>query len=646
MNTQELLEKLAKAKAAYESEEDPELKAKFKNKMNLFEKQIAEAETTVAQKEEVVEVKEEKKIDGVEEKLNKLKKLIEDEDDPQLRATYQKKIDALSGKITEVKEQIKEEKQELKEQKQEVKEAVKEAKSPEKPVRTKAIKKVKEVKEVREEVVKAKKKRSKELDSIMDDLNRAISRSRKLSEKYQNVDGDLKTVGGRPVDLKRDASRKAKPFGWRFKGKDDYRVPTLAQRRRNPDAVDYEARPNRADVKRKGKILLEDGGEIGTEWKLFPNNRYYRKFIIPKSDSSGYREITEYGVTESMDEMDNSYEIIISVTEKGKDYFENNYKGKYAKGGAVGSFPFLKFEDGKKAIKKLNNAELPKSFSYVEKEKTLYHLPNITGDWVKLKSFETKEEAIGWVKNNLKSEGFAEGGSVDKFKIGQKVEVDDSYLNDEVTEGMKTSKYATVLSIPSDAEELVQIQYESGTIDYVPQYILGILDEYAKGGKVHSVDLFEDYESQPKKLKIITEKWAEKYEDEEMSYSDTRKFLKEVQSVGYTFDYGLDNMPYGLRPKDVKINQLKGFEDVEEEDEYAKGGKIKQRHSRKKDGQRTAKPSGWRWKNEAIEKGLVPKSAILKTPSKYYRDLYPDYVYFENRPSKSDKKPSRKSISL
>jgi ribosomal protein L21 len=81
-----------------------------------------------------------------------------------------------------------------------------------------------------------------------------------------------------------------------------------------------------------------------------------------------------------------------------------------------------------------------------------------------------------------------------------------------------------------------------------------------------------------------------------------------------------------------------------EYDEYAKGGKVK--HSKAKDGQRTAKPYGWRWKNEAIEKGLIPKSAVLKTPSKYYRTKYPDLVYWENRPSKSDKKPSRKYISL
>lgn len=92
--------------------------------------------------------------------------------------------------------------------------------------------------------------------------------------------------------------------------------------------------------------------------------------------------------------------------------FKKAEKLKFSNGGGVGSFPFLKFEDAQEGIKKVNKGELPKWFSYVEKEKSLYYLPNIEGDWVKLKSFETKEKAIEWVKDNLKSEGFSNGGGV------------------------------------------------------------------------------------------------------------------------------------------------------------------------------------------------------------------------------------------
>lgn len=67
---------------------------------------------------------------------------------------------------------------------------------------------------------------------------------------------------------------------------------------------------------------------------------------------------------------------------------------------------------------------------------------------------------------------------------------------------------------------------------------------FAKGGEI---DLFEDYESQPKNLSEIVEKYEERYLDGDMDYEDTKKFLKEVNAIGYTFDYGLDNEPYDLR---------------------------------------------------------------------------------------------------
>ena len=55
--------------------------------------------------------------------------------------------------------------------------------------------------------------------------------------------------------IRRDMSRKAKPVGWRFKGKDDdgkfnYKVPTNAQKRKGvkDGSVYYESRVNRSDV--------------------------------------------------------------------------------------------------------------------------------------------------------------------------------------------------------------------------------------------------------------------------------------------------------------------------------------------------------------------------------------------------------------
>jgi hypothetical protein len=64
-----------------------------------------------------------------------------------------------------------------------------------------------------------------------------------------------------------------------------------------------------------------------------------------------------------------------------------------------------------------------------------------------------------------------------KFKEGVKVKVDECYLTDEVNADNNTTPTATVFSEPRDNEELVGIQYECGELDYVPQYILEIIEE-------------------------------------------------------------------------------------------------------------------------------------------------------------------------
>ena len=81
------------------------------------------------------------------------------------------------------------------------------------------------------------------------------------------------------------------------------------------------------------------------------------------------------------------------------------------------------------------------------------------------------------------------------------------------------------------------------------------------------IDLFEDYENIPDKVQVILDRYSDEYggDGSEMDYKDTHNMLKEVEAVGYTFGYGLDNEPYGLRPIGVRLNELKGFEDLDSE---------------------------------------------------------------------------------
>ena len=71
-----------------------------------------------------------------------------------------------------------------------------------------------------------------------------------------------------------------------------------------------------------------------------------------------------------------------------------------------------------------------------------------------------------------------------------------------------------------------------------------------------NVDLFEHPELIPPSLRVITDKWNKVSMEEGLTYDKCGEFLKEVEEVGYTFDFYLDAEPYGLRPIGVDIDNL------------------------------------------------------------------------------------------
>jgi hypothetical protein len=72
-------------------------------------------------------------------------------------------------------------------------------------------------------------------------------------------------------------------------------------------------------------------------------------------------------------------------------------------------------------------------------------------------------------------------------------------------------------------------------------------------------DIFEHPELMPAELRQVMEKWEAKMLDG-FTYTEIAEMLKEVEAVGYTFEYYLDAEPYGLRPIGTPLNQLEGFE--------------------------------------------------------------------------------------
>lgn len=100
------------------------------------------------------------------------------------------------------------------------------------------------------------------------------------------------------------------------------------------------------------------------------------------------------------------------------------------------------------------------------------------------------QSGYGWFKFKIKDgkgKRMGTGGGVgyEKFKAGEKVNVSEAYLNDEASGGNATAT-ATIMSEPSDEEELVQIQYENGSIDYLGQEWLEPIGSMGTGKKGNS----------------------------------------------------------------------------------------------------------------------------------------------------------------
>lgn len=60
-----------------------------------------------------------------------------------------------------------------------------------------------------------------------------------------------------------------------------------------------------------------------------------------------------------------------------------------------------------------------------------------------------------------------------------------------------------------------------------------------------TVDLFEDTESLPENVRNLLARYDVLF-GEECSYKCCREMLKEMERLGYTFEYGLEGEPYNL----------------------------------------------------------------------------------------------------
>jgi DNA repair exonuclease SbcCD ATPase subunit len=262
-------------------------KAAIRKQIEQLENEAMGEQESSTKQQEKLEKEEESKEAEVDDKIEKLKKRLTLGSLPEsAKAAIRKQIEDAENLKSEAKKERAEEKKEAEKKQAEVKAKVKEAvekvkkvvkEAPKKvsaektPAKAKAVEKKVE-KEVKKEIEKAKtevkkakvegkkveakkaegaKKRKKKFDKMLTDLQRLINKDKKLKALYG---------ADNPSDLKRDAGRMAKPFGWRYKGEHNYKVPPKSER--GNDNTYYEGRPEKADLRRRTYPYLEMGGDV------------------------------------------------------------------------------------------------------------------------------------------------------------------------------------------------------------------------------------------------------------------------------------------------------------------------------------------------------------------------------------------------
>jgi hypothetical protein len=125
---------------------------------------------------------------------------------------------------------------------------------------------------------------------------RQVEHMKKIREARKEKEESKKGQGN-----DRDAARPAKPYGWRLRGKHNYRKPTLNQIR-NGEAY-YEGRVNRADVKRRKFPMLEKGGKIDYynprqslygEWFRDVDKDFKDSFVMPQTKEEYRKKYDTY----------------------------------------------------------------------------------------------------------------------------------------------------------------------------------------------------------------------------------------------------------------------------------------------------------------------------------------------------------------
>lgn len=181
------------------------------------------------------------------------------------------------------------------------------------------------------------------------------SRKKFLEMSKKDFNGVIRQLSKKPEysflkaytrdEVIRDIQRKAKPVGWRFKGRGNYKTPTKKQvRERRGIDVYYENRPNRSDVSQARQ--LAKGG--GVSFRGRDNDKIKVGSIVQYANSNSVYEAEVIAIKPSIFEKNlGLQEATIKWLDNGKTemaYVEDLMLSKsgssYAKGGNTDNFKY------------------------------------------------------------------------------------------------------------------------------------------------------------------------------------------------------------------------------------------------------------------------------------------------------------------
>jgi hypothetical protein len=112
------------------------------------------------------------------------------------------------------------------------------------------------------------------------------------------------------------------------------------------------------------------------------------------------------------------------------------------------------------------------------------------------------------------------------------------YLQEQLNKGMQHEKEHT------DSDEVattIALHHLAERADYYEELEKMKLED---GGEI---DLFEDIDSLPENVQAV----LAKYSGADETYTNAEEMLAELEPLGYTFEYGLDALPFNLREIDI-----------------------------------------------------------------------------------------------